>query len=773
MASYKRRQSSDYNQSVPETEFIPEAHAYQEKHFQPTLNQPVSETHAETEYGSTVTPDTIESRADKTPRSTYTEQSDQLGEEDIANSQIQQDYQSNSDPGTQYSTPDVSSGVSSGSGGLTAAGTTTAAAATTTAASTTVVATSAAATITTVATAAVGATIIAVAFILPLVVGVPSAIIFDEISVTDTTVYYSIYFEDYEEGMDLTVTLHNNFTNRSHTVESESISVLEENLKPGMDYKITVYGSMGAVLDEKTVRTDKDPSEPSGPSLDVKSFDYSPQEGRILIDSEFEGDSSALTSYKAVVYATVDDKKTVLSSTDLETVGGEQTIPLNITKDMKYSATFIIEGTDQNGETVELYSNDLTIYGTPYYSAPSFSLSNDTLTVICGYYDPYSARSDYQLVVKTMNAQSTEPVISHIPLNSGVTTVENISGGYSVYEFMAFIQYTEEGTTVYPSDSTYDYNSLDALITTGTGRATVPSQTSPQGSLTITVGDCSEELTAVITVMDPSSGYTTQSTTLANNTTGTYTFDLLDIDNVNVEIQFHVEVFNAINPISGAYGTVVFEYASYVNNSLTSAILNPSVNGPGIEVNFEVNDPYGIWSDYRATVTTSDQSTPILCSDVQIVDNKVYFTITDFDVSTADLEITCTQDGAPVTVAMLRTIDVYSGPKISVNDYLYPGIYGNDYTQTIYFYQEFDEFGSATDPKSMNAYVFQGDYSASSNTFTFEDLTLLQDASGYEGTVTFELDPNYFEPGVLMNLEIRDSNNNLIARLEDATMIQV
>ena len=116
MASYKRRQSSDYNQSVPETEFIPEAHAYQEKHFQPMLNQPVSETHAETEYGSTVTPDTIESRADKIPRSTYTEQSDQLGEEDIANSQIQQDYQSNSDPGTQYSTPDVSSGVSSGSG---------------------------------------------------------------------------------------------------------------------------------------------------------------------------------------------------------------------------------------------------------------------------------------------------------------------------------------------------------------------------------------------------------------------------------------------------------------------------------------------------------------------------------------------------------------------------------------------------------------------------------------------------------------------------------
>ena len=56
--------------------------------------------------------------------------------------------------------------------------------------------------------------------------------------------------------MDLTVCLHNNFTNRTHAVESESISVMEEGLKPGMEYKITVYGSMSAVLDEITVTTE-------------------------------------------------------------------------------------------------------------------------------------------------------------------------------------------------------------------------------------------------------------------------------------------------------------------------------------------------------------------------------------------------------------------------------------------------------------------------------------------------------------------------------------
>ena len=279
MASYKRRQSSDYNQSVPETEFVPENHAYQEKHFQPTLNQPVPEGHAETEYGSTVTPDKVESKAERNPRSTVTESSDQPGEDDLSNEQFNQNLQGTSDPGTQYSTPDVSSGVSSGSGGFASVETGTVAAGTTTAAST-VVATSTAATVSSVAITTAGVAIIAATLILPLVVGVPSAIIFDEIVVTDTTVYYSIYFEDYEEDMELTVSLHNNFTNRSHTVESESISVMEENLKPGMSYKLTVYGRMGAVLDERIIKMEDKRSEPT---LAVDKAEFSMSDGMIHI----------------------------------------------------------------------------------------------------------------------------------------------------------------------------------------------------------------------------------------------------------------------------------------------------------------------------------------------------------------------------------------------------------------------------------------------------------------------------------------------------------
>ena len=115
----------------------------------------------------------------------------------------------------------------------------TVAAGTTTAAST-VVATSTAATVSSVAITTAGVAIIAATLILPLVVGVPSAIVFEDIHATDTSIYYSIYFEDYEEGMELYVSLHNNFTNRMHTVESESISIVERDLKPNMEYTITV-----------------------------------------------------------------------------------------------------------------------------------------------------------------------------------------------------------------------------------------------------------------------------------------------------------------------------------------------------------------------------------------------------------------------------------------------------------------------------------------------------------------------------------------------------
>ena len=440
---------------------------------------------------------------------------------------------------------------------------------------------------------------------------------------------------------------------------------------------------------------------------------------------------------------------------------------------MKYSATFVVECTNQKGETVELYSNDLTVYGTPYYSAPSFSLSNDTLTVICGYYDPYSARSDYKLMVKVLNTQSQEPVIREIPLNSGVTTVENISGGYSVFEMTAYTQYTEEGNVVDPPDSRYDYNSLDSLVTVSNiGRTVVPMVGGVEGHLTITVGVCSEELTAVIRVKDSASGPVDQSVTLVNNTSDSYTFDLLSTVNTNVELDYYVEVFNAINPIRTT-GTVVFTYASYVTDSLTTTVLDPSENGPGLEVHFEVNDPYGIWSDYRARVVTTGQTQQgiELCSNARIVDNKVYFDKNvNFENGTADIYITCTQDGNTVDVAVKRTIDVYRGPTINLNGELNP-TQGGGYDQSIILYAEFYEFGSSNEPKELYVLLFQDDKSKSSQSFIFNTTDKI-----YNTTVTFDDITIDFTPAEPINVRIYEKKGDeqiLIAICDDTTQYYV
>ncbi|MBO6083830.1 MAG: hypothetical protein J6O90_01935, partial [Candidatus Methanomethylophilaceae archaeon] len=357
MASFKHRQASDTNQSVPETDSVPETHSYQEKHFQPTLNEPVAEANQYTEYGSTVKPDPINARSNSVVRSDVTDKSDQPGEEDMLNRErLNRTLQGNSDSGTQYSTPDVGSGVSSGSEGYSqgytsmgGSGTTAASTASTAAAATTVTGTVAAGAAS-VAVAATGAVVIAVTLVLPMIIGVPSAILFEDIVVTDSSVYYSIYFEDYEEDMELYVSLHNNFTNRTHTVDSEFISVVERDLKPDMEYTITVYGSMSAVLEERTVKTLKSISEPA---LTVNYLDYMPDKGMFSLSSTLSGDTDDWNDYRAVLYGQdphgTSGGRFVIASQMLESVDTEQDLRFQLEKDMSYDATFAIECSGEYG----------------------------------------------------------------------------------------------------------------------------------------------------------------------------------------------------------------------------------------------------------------------------------------------------------------------------------------------------------------------------------------------------------------------------------------
>ncbi|MBQ3736978.1 MAG: hypothetical protein II855_08640 [Candidatus Methanomethylophilaceae archaeon] len=471
MASFKHRQPSDTNQSVPETESVPETHSYQEKHFQPTLNEPVVETEQYTEYGATVKPDPTRARSNPTVKSDVTERSDQPGEEDVlAKDRLNRSLQGNSDSGTQYSTPDVGSGVSSGSEGYAhtygSVGSTSAAAssATATAAATATATSTVAAGAASAVVAGAGAVLIAVTLIIPMVLGVPSAIIFEDIVATDSSIYYSIYFEDYEEGMELYVSLHNNFTDRTHTVESESFSFVERDLKPNMEYTLTVYGSMSAVLKEQVIKT-----KPSTdvPTLTVNYCDYLPEKGVVSFSSTISGDTAAWGDYRAVLYA--EDKDGAaggmrqIASVMLESVDTEQEIRFQLEKDASYDATFAIECSGQDG-TETLYSAPMKVYGSPYFGFNAeFDSSTDVLNISSTVYDPDGVRSEYFAIITVTNA--SEPSQSYTDsrdLSSGGCEFTNVSNGYTFYDFEVRLQCYEGGQFVDITDRYFTYSSYSS-----------------------------------------------------------------------------------------------------------------------------------------------------------------------------------------------------------------------------------------------------------------------------------------------------------------------
>ncbi len=473
MASFRNRQSSENNQSVPETGYVPETHSYQEKHFQPPVNEPVTEGTQYTEVGATVTPDPIETNPERHQRSDVTETSDQPGENDLMKQQLRQELQGNSDSGTQYSTPDVSSGVSSGPGGYsgfessaaTAATTTTTTAATT---ASTVAISSTVATVSSVAVAAAGAVVIAATLILPLVMGVPSAIIFEDISVTDTTVYYTIYFEDYEEDMELTVSLHNNFTNRTHTVESHSISILEENLKPGMEYKITVYGSMSAVLDERTVKTDKT----SSGSLDVQKAEFSMSDGKIHMTASLKDPKGRWSDFKAVFYDTTDGKHTAVRSVPIDSFDSELIMDAGLAEDTSIAGVFAVECME-GGEPVTLYETEMTAYGIPYLGLTSpFTVIDNSVSLECSIIDPALVRSDYSVALAVTDANDpnkshelTEPLVNGRCSFTNINENEATKQVYAFYDATWMIMCTENGVTkVVQSGSYSSYKSPELSL---------------------------------------------------------------------------------------------------------------------------------------------------------------------------------------------------------------------------------------------------------------------------------------------------------------------
>ena len=593
MASFKNRQSSENNQSVPETGYVPETHSYQEKHFQPVMNEPVVEGTQYTEVGTTVTPDPIEMNPERHQRSDVVDQSDQPGENDLLGQQLRQNLQGNSDSGTQYSTPDVSSGVSSGSEGTFtgassagAAGTTAAA---TTTATTTVAATattaSVAATISSVAVAAAGAVVIAATLILPLFVGVPSAIIFEDISVTDTSVYYTIFFEDYEEDMELTVCLHNNFTNRTHTVESHSISILEENLKPGMEYKITVYGSMSAVLEERTVKTDKT----SSGSLDVEKAEFSMSDGKIHLTASLKDPKGRWSDFKAVFYDTTDGKHTAVRSVPIDSFDSEIIMDVGLATDTSIAGVFAIECME-GGEPVTLYETEMTAYGIPYLGLSSpFSIVDDSVSLECNIIDPSSVRTDYAVALTVTNANDpgmshelTEPLVNGRCSFTKINEDEATKQVYAFYDVTWMITCTENGVTkVVQSGSCSSYKSPE-LSLERSGLSIQRDTSGPTESVTLLINlevmDKNDEWTDLKAVLSGYDGrgnlvtaeqsFTKQYTTVSVDVSGN---NMSECKNCTLAIQNGEQV---LRQFTGLYMTPTFKTGnvSYDSTSHTARV---------------------------------------------------------------------------------------------------------------------------------------------------------------------------------------------------------
>ncbi len=698
MASFKHRQPSDTNQSVPETESVPETHSYQEKHFQPTLNEPVVETEQYTEYGATVKPDPTRARSNPVIRSDVTDGSDQPGEEDmLAKDRLNRSLQGNSDSGTQYSTPDVGSGVSSGSEGYAhtygSVGSTSAAAssATATAAATATATSTVAAGAASAVVAGAGAVLIAVTLIIPMVLGVPSAIIFEDIVATDSSIYYSIYFEDYEEGMELYVSLHNNFTDRTHTVESESFSFVERDLKPNMEYTLTVYGSMSAVLKEQVIKT-----KPSTdvPTLTVNYCDYMPEKGVVSFSSTISGDTAAWGDYRAVLYGQQKDTddKYEIASVMLESVDTEQDIRFQLEKDMSYDATFAIECSGEYG-TETLYSTSMTVYGTPYFGFnASYDSGTDVLNISSTVYDPDGQRSEYYAIMTVTNASTGESYTDSRDLMSGGCEFINVSHGYTFYDFEVRFQCNEGGKFVDIMDRYFDFTSYMSPAIGNVSYSWVPDD-SNTGSATAGPSNYGT-LTVTFDLVDTGSSWTDLTAELGSKTaTGFIHTEAFTNADRSITFEIPKSERGCIAPLSFYNGDnpITFEYegsmVTFIDISLFGSdpvftfsgyeAMDPSGTlGGGIAISYSVKDNDSMWSEETYTLTQGSVTTSG-SFDLSSSSWNVIFNGEPFVNGTATLTLTCTQKdrngGSPETghVLYTGTVDLYAGPTATLGSYSY------------------------------------------------------------------------------------------------------
>ena len=203
----------------------------------------------------------------------------------------------------------------------------------------------------------------------------------------DTYIYYYIEVMDYDEDMDLTVSVHNDFVNRTKAIESGFVDGYEDGLQPNMEYKITVKSGWRTIA-EKTVWTKK---EASKPDFQMHFCQYS------AVDESFHFLFDVNNDEYHDFSVTLEYSDKVIGSADPVEPMATQTVAvtgLSMENVYVYTTTFHLwcKITSEGMEVpVELYYQTFEVYKAPHIELtdkPIFNRSAHTLTLNYDLEDP-------------------------------------------------------------------------------------------------------------------------------------------------------------------------------------------------------------------------------------------------------------------------------------------------------------------------------------------------------------------------------------------------
>ena len=654
-----RRQSSETNSSVEETGYIPESHSYRESYDPPSLNDSVPEDHGYAEYGGTVESSSEVSRKDRRMRSVVDDEpAEAYAHDDVGGSRFRTDYDSGVYASSSAASATVTTSVSA---------------------------------VSHIVVAAAAVVIMVVGVIMPAIGDVPSGVVYEDIITTDSSIYYRIFFEDYEEGMDLTVTLHNNFTERSHAVKSERFSVTEWNLKPGMEYTITVTGPMSVTVSERVVRTN---GSSDAPYFVMNCIEYDDFGSAIRYSPTSSDPSGVWSEYRASMYIVEPiGGRTILATEPLENINEEHALAFMVPDQSRHDAVFTIECTEA-GETRLLYSKDFSVIGIPYYSLASASLdsSSDSFIIRSEIFDPMGLRSDYTATITVTNASDPSQSYS---LSKGITAGEdtvfdNVSRGYTFFDIHLKVECVQFGTVA-------------TLAETDCSSYTGPSV----GNIHATFRPDTNDLFVTFDLVDRQGAFGTLSLEIVPPVPGVMCsqdlspsdrsaiVELIDYPNMRGTIAT-VYIRDGETTLASADGISLYGNDSTFTLSDTE-VINPSNGVRGINVVSTIYDPDGIWSDFTATVTRGELT--LYNGSIAMTGyDTLQFTV-PFSNGTADLTISCTERHPDGTTSDRQLyageVEVYSGPSITVSPTGYVNA-NNVGTVSIEIDDRFDQWGNMT-----------------------------------------------------------------------------